>query len=186
MIFFIAISLTLCCLLILSLDTHVKTLITMSQTVQSSSSTFRPASALLPPNKPIKSAMRRTSGRTAMNGVSGDSSAVPREVGFSLPGGDDSCYNGYVSPQWGWYATGSTTPPTPEPFYALPPKTISSSNRTETTNANQHDHEAIRYKIQKIELTERSKASQNNATRMKPVLKKGIPRDASGWPSVPL
>jgi hypothetical protein len=169
----------------------------MSQTDQSSSSGFvKTLPALLPPNKPIKSAMRRTPGRTSIDAspyipstVSGESSTGPREVGFSLPGGDD-CYNGYVSPQWGWYATGSTTPPTPEQFYStLPPKnTVSSNVLSDAVNVKRTDDPAedIQKQMQKIDLIERPKPSVNNSSRMKPVLKKGMPRDSSGWPSVPL
>lgn len=165
----------------------------MSQTDHSSPAAFRTIPALLPPNKPIKSAMRRTTGRTSINNTqyipsntSGESSSVEqKEVGFSLPG--DDCYNGYVSPQWGWYATGSTTPPTPEQFYALPPKNAASSCLTEAVKVKQDDPEGdIQNQMQKIGLTERPKPSVNNTSRMKPVLKKGMPRDASGWPSVPL
>jgi len=150
--------------------------------------------ALLPPTKPIKSAMRRTSGRTTIDSSqyipsngSGESATGQREVGFLLP--TDESYNGYVSPQWGWYATGSTTPPTPEQFYSsLPPKngTSSTNKSEEVLTKKTYPEDDIENKIQNIKLTDQQKASPNTTSRMKPVLKKGMPRDASGWPSVPL
>jgi hypothetical protein len=166
----------------------------MNQTEPSSSSGLRTIPALLPPNKPMKSAMRRTSGRTAMDSTqyipsngSGESSIGQKEVGFILP--CDETYNGYVSPQWGWYATGSTTPPSPEQFYSsLPPKNVTPViNISEALRSQQNNpEEDIQNQLQKIHLTDQTRASLNTSSRMKPVLKKGMPRDSSGWPSVPL
>jgi hypothetical protein len=57
-------------------------------------------------------------------------SSGPGPVPFGMPGAsvphNKGGPTGYVSPQYGWYVTGSTTPPTPE-MYAHPGKGIKSS-----------------------------------------------------------
>eukprot|EP00978_Attheya_sp_CCMP212_P020972 scaffold60718_cov59-Attheya_sp.AAC.4 len=163
-------------------------------------------------NMPIKSAIRRScsfeSGGTSASKKSGTkelhatSSCIPsgmhRQNGGLImptrPGGVPGVqYNGKVSPQWGWYI--STTPPSPEKFYARPGKKakkvmqqpINELSPLADESQNIMHISEMKVKDSGAPLKE---ISQRNAVQHPPVFKKGMKglsdNGIMGWPSVPL
>ena len=88
--------------------------------------------------------------------------------GIIVPSNAMKTSNGYISPQWGWYI--STTPPTPEKYAA---------NRIKDTNKGQ----------QSANLKDATQVGAVQGDSQKPVFTrqiKGVPKNVSDWPSVPL
>uniref|UniRef100_A0A7S2W487 Uncharacterized protein n=1 Tax=Eucampia antarctica TaxID=49252 RepID=A0A7S2W487_9STRA len=134
-------------------------------------------------HKPIKSAIKRS--LSSRDNMSNKPNYQPSQcVPSGLIGGKDgiiqpSCSgmkntNGYISPQWGWYI--STTPPTPERYSSKKMKSLDNSG---PNISNVDGNESVR--------CNNSNSSTNDSNT--PIFTreiKGIPKNVSGWPSVPL
>jgi hypothetical protein len=170
---------------------------------QSSSSQGTPLSLHCPVHnkKPIKSAMKRSSGKVPSNpkqcipsGLSGGSIVMPTGGGIQQyhqqqqqqqplhhqqqPSSANP--TGYYSPQYGWYI--SMTPPTP-PKYAYvdtPSSTVENKDGRQTKNE---------ISQQKQQDPKQQILRPSHQVPSRPVFTrnlKGIPNNTSGWPSVPL
>jgi len=129
-----------------------------------------------PSHKPIKSAIKRSlSSRDSMSNKPNfqPSHCVPSGLvggknGINIPTSSVKNSNGCISPQWGWYI--STTPPTPERYCSKKIKSLGNSGSIFDGN----------------EIVQRNNSIMNGSKT--PIFTreiKGIPKNVSGWPSVP-
>lgn len=123
---------------------------------------YPPNSTIIDPN----SAAASTTARGSSVCSSGSTAAAPTTSKGPLPGN--------FSPQWGWYI--STTPPTPEKYYAAP---HTGKKPTKTSE-------------KKLDNVPETKPAEHPApvfhhSNPSPVFKKGgVPSATMGWPTVPL
>ncbi len=183
----------------------------LSDTNQSQSSSHQgtPPFVLYPAHrkKPIKSAMKRSTGGAHSNnnsnkvplqcipsGLAGGSIVMPSGGGMqqgssinsscnsnsqSYPQPNTNDPNGYISPQYGWYI--SMTPPTPQHYPDASSSKNGHGNIDQTMNNNNHNNHKLS--------TKNTIPHQGPPPLNKPVFTrslKGVPNNISGWPSVPL
>lgn len=119
-----------------------------------------------PPNSTIIDPNNAVSTTSRSSGNSASVAAAPTASKGPLPGN--------FSPQWGWYI--STTPPTPEKYYAAP---HTGKKPTKTSE-------------KKLDNVPETKPAEHPApvfhhSNPSPVFKKGgVPSATMGWPTVPL
>lgn len=156
---------------------------------------------------PIKSAMKRSKSIN-INSVNRTlpvvnehvttfrSSGTHNPVASQIPGfgKSSSALAGTISPQWGWYTTGSTTPPSPELFahsghqICSVPSTQDASSRHVHSSSLSQPAGLSSAAFVNMDRRKAGSSHPNPLSQPRPTFNKnsiGIPNNR-GWPSVPI